>query len=225
MRNSSSTEAKANSGTLRRRFASSTAGSGSSHSDAPPFGRHALRGQRPRRRFEDVPVARIAMRERVLEIVGERPHLPLLDELDRRRGNHLVVVVDELRDRVFDVARAGLEDHVALAHALVRRHVLDQHHHAPAEVAGEQVVEILERAGAEPRIARGAARARTASMSSAEYSRPSSRKMRSIARSCFSFSARASSDSAVEAAARRTGCDAASARRTRASSPAGSAAR
>ena len=44
------------------------------------------------------------MRERMLEIVGERPHLALLDELDRRRRNHLIVVVHQLRERVFDVA-------------------------------------------------------------------------------------------------------------------------
>ena len=72
---------------------------------APPLGRHPACRQRPRRRLEHVPVARIAMRERVLEVVGERPHLPLLDEVNGRRRDHLVVVVHELRERVVHVAR------------------------------------------------------------------------------------------------------------------------
>ena len=131
------------------------------------------------------------MRERVLEIVGERPHLALLDELDGCGGNDLIVVMDELRHRVLHVARPRLEDGVAAPHPLVRRHVLDHDHHAPAQLAGEQVVEQLERARAEPRVLVASAE-RTALMSSAEYSSLSRRKIRSIARSCFSFNARAS---------------------------------
>ena len=143
MRNNSSTDANAKSGTLRRRLASSTAGSGSSHKRAPPLGGHALRRQCPRRGFEHIPVVGIAVCQRVLEIVGERPHLALLDELNRRGGDDLVVVVDQLCDGVLDVARARLEDHVAAAHPLGGGHLLDEHHHAPPQLAGEQVVEIL----------------------------------------------------------------------------------
>ena len=44
-----------------------------------PIGLDAVGGQRPRRRFEDVLVADIAMREHVLEVVGQRPHAAFLD--------------------------------------------------------------------------------------------------------------------------------------------------
>ena len=49
----------------------------------------------------------VAVREHVLEVVGERPEPPLLDQLDRRRRHDLVLVVDELRERVLEVARRG----------------------------------------------------------------------------------------------------------------------
>ena len=84
------------------------------------------------------------MRQHVLEIVGERPQPALLDQQHRRRRDRLVLVVQQLRERVLDVARARPVDHVALADALVGRHVLDQQHHALADVALEQVVEVLD---------------------------------------------------------------------------------
>lgn len=85
-------------------------------------------------RLRHVPVARVAMRQRVLEIVGEYPHLAVFDELNCRCRNDLVVV-HELRHRVFDVTHARFEDHVALANTFRRRHVFDQDHDAAADRA------------------------------------------------------------------------------------------
>ena len=59
------------------------------------------------------------MREHVLEIVGQRPQALLLDQQHRRRGDRLILVVQQLRDGVFDVAHARAVDHVALADALL----------------------------------------------------------------------------------------------------------
>ena len=125
---------------------------------APALGRQPLRRQRPGRRLEDRPVARVPVRQHVLEVVGQRPELPPLDRLDRRRRNHFLVVVHELRERVFDVADARLEDHVAFLHALGFRHLVDEQHHAAAHLAREQVVEILDRARSQPGIGMGQAR-------------------------------------------------------------------
>ena len=133
-RNSSSTCVKSNSGTRRRRSASSTAGSGSCHSCLRRSALHPVGGQRPRRRFEHVLIAHVAMREHVLEIVGQRPQAFLLDQQHRRRGDRLILVVQQLRERVFDVARARPVDHVALADALLLRHLFDEQHHALARL-------------------------------------------------------------------------------------------
>ena len=88
----------------------------------------AIGGQCPRRRFEHVLIAHVAMREDVLQIVGERPHPAFFDEHDRSRRNRLIFVMQQLGDRVFDVARAGPVDDVALADALLRRHFVDEQH-------------------------------------------------------------------------------------------------
>ena len=50
-----------------------------------------------------MPVLRVAVREHVLEIVGERPQPALFDEQDGRGGHHLVLVVDELSQRVLEI--------------------------------------------------------------------------------------------------------------------------
>ena len=62
-------------------------------------------GERPRGRLEDVPIFRVTVRQYVLDVVGQVPHFLLADEIDRRRRHRLVVVVDQLQHRLFDVAR------------------------------------------------------------------------------------------------------------------------
>ena len=99
------------------------------------------------------------MRERMLEIVSERPHLALLDELNGCRRHHLVVVVHELRDRVFDVATPRLEDDVAFANSFVSGHVLDEEHHPASDLAGQQVVEVLGGARSQASVGPGQRRA------------------------------------------------------------------
>ena len=54
---------------------------------------------------------------------------PFFHQLDRRRRDRLILVVQQLRERVLDVARARPVHHVAFADALLGRHVVDQQHH------------------------------------------------------------------------------------------------
>jgi len=84
------------------------------------------------------------MLQDVLDVVGKAPHLPRLDEMDGGSGDGLLLVVQQLRQRVLDVAGARAIDDIALADALVGGHVLDQQHDAAANIALEHVVEILD---------------------------------------------------------------------------------
>ena len=111
-------------------------------------------GQRPRGRLEHVPVLRVAMLERVLEVVGEAgPQAALFDEEHRGGCHDLILVVHELREAVLGVADARLEQQVAAAHLLFDGQVLEHGHHTLADLAVEQVVEVLGRAGLHARIA------------------------------------------------------------------------
>ena len=96
-----------------------------------------------------------AVPEHVLQIVAQRrPQPPLLDQQDRRRGHHLVVVVNELRQRILDIARPRLVDDVAAPDPFLGRHVLDQQHHPATQITGEHVVEQLGGARSLPRVRR-----------------------------------------------------------------------
>ena len=64
--------------------------------------------------------------------------------MNGRGGDHLVLVVDELRERVLEVADARLEEHVGAPHLFLERHVLEDRHHALADVAAQQVVQVLD---------------------------------------------------------------------------------
>ena len=154
MRNSSLTELNAKSGTVRSSVGELDRGQRLEPQRATTLQRHATGGERPRCRFEDVPVPRVAMGEGMLEIVGERPHLTLLDEQNRGSGDDLILVVNQLGDGVFNIADPCLEQHVAPADALIGRHVFDEDHDAPAERRLKQVVEILDGARAQPRVRR-----------------------------------------------------------------------
>ena len=66
------------------------------------------------------------MGQHVLDVFGERPALFRRDEVDGRRGNHLVVVVDQLEQRLLDVARARLQQDVSAPDLLLARQVLDR---------------------------------------------------------------------------------------------------
>ena len=102
---------------------------------APALGRHTLLGERPRGGLEDVPVADVAMGEHVFDVAGERPHFLLGDQVDRRRRDHLIVVVDQLQQRFLDVPRPRLDQHVAAPHLLLERQVFQQRHDLLAQVA------------------------------------------------------------------------------------------
>jgi len=52
--------------------------------------------KRPGRRLEDIPIAHVPVRQHVLDVVRERPHLMLPDHVDGGGRDDLVVVVDEL---------------------------------------------------------------------------------------------------------------------------------
>ena len=119
MRNSSSTLTEAKSGSAAQAAGELGGRQRLEPQLAPPFGRHPLLRERPRRGLEHVPVPHVAMREHVLDVVGERPHLLCAHDIDRRRGDHLIVVVDQLQQRFLDVARARLEKDVAAPHLLL----------------------------------------------------------------------------------------------------------
>ena len=151
------------------------------------------------------------MREHVLEIVGERPQPAFLDEQHRRRRDRLILVVQQLRDRVLDVAQARAIDHVALADAFLLGHVVDEQHHALAHVAFEQVVEVLDRARSDAHVAvlermphRGDVALR---LDQAEQVEDAVDRARMSSRS-----ARAPAGCPCPGRRRRTGCSAASAR-------------
>ena len=117
--------------------------------------RHPVRGQRPRRRLVHMLVLGVAMGEHVLQVVGQRPHATFFHQQHGRRRNRLVLVVQELRHRVFHVAHAGPVHHVALADALLGRHVFDENHHPLAHVTRQQVVQVLDAPRADLRVAVG----------------------------------------------------------------------
>ena len=121
---------------------------------AAPLGGQRVRRKRPRRRLEDVPIRDVSVREHMLDVVAERPELIDADEVDRRGGDDdLVIVVDQLQQRLLHVARPRLEDHVAASDFCLDRRVLQDRDQAAALLAGEDVVEILEGAGTRARMA------------------------------------------------------------------------
>ena len=89
----------------------------------PAVGRQPPFRERPRSGFEHEPVPDVAMGEHVLDVFGERPALLRRDEIDGRRGNHFIVVVDQLEQRFLDIARARLEQDVSAPDLLLARQV------------------------------------------------------------------------------------------------------
>ena len=97
-------------------------------------------------------IADVTMREHMFEIAGERPQALLLHHQHGGRRDGLVLVVQQLRQRVFDIARPRAIHHVALANALLGGHLFDEQHHALARVAFEQVVQVFNGARSQPGI-------------------------------------------------------------------------
>ena len=95
----------------------------------------------------------VAVLEHVLEVVGQPPQSLLLDALDGGRGERLLLVVDELRERVLGVAHPGAEQRVRLPGLLLDGRVLQQRHQPAAQRPGEQVVEVLGGPGVGARVA------------------------------------------------------------------------
>ena len=145
------TEAK--SGRRRSRPASSAAGSGSSHSS-----RRRSAGIRCSASAHDAASntyqsCDVAVRQHVLDVVGQAPHLLLADDVDRRGRDDRVVVVDQLQQRFLDVARPRLDQDVAAADPLVERHVLEHRHDPLAQRRRQDVVEVLRGARPAARVA------------------------------------------------------------------------
>ena len=76
---------------------------------SPPRCRQSSCGQRPGRGLEHIPISWATVSEHMLDIVGQAPHLELAHQVDGHRGYHLVVVVDQLEQGLFDVTRTRLE--------------------------------------------------------------------------------------------------------------------
>ena len=85
------------------------------------------------------------MRGHVFEVVGQPLDAPLADEVNGGRRNHGIVLVHELCERVFQIARAALEHGVRVADLFGQRRVVQDRHHAFAHDATEEVIEILDR--------------------------------------------------------------------------------
>ncbi len=120
---------------------------------AAALGRHPPLGERPRRSLEHIPVLHVPVRQHVLDVVGQAPHLLLAHDIDCRGGGDGVVVVDQLQQRFLDVARTRLEEQVAATDTLLARHVLEHRQHLLAERAREEVVEVFRCARSRARIA------------------------------------------------------------------------
>ena len=73
------------------------------------------------------------------------PSLPLADEVNGGSGNHRIVLVHELCERVVQIARAAFQDGVRVADLFGQRRVVQDRHHAFAHDATEQIIEILDR--------------------------------------------------------------------------------
>ena len=153
MRNSSSTLTDANSGSVRSRPASSAAGSGSRHSSRRRSAgiRFSASAHEAASKTYQSCTSRCAstcsMSSASVQIWCCRDHV------DRRRRHHLVVVIDQLEQRLLDVPRPGLDQHVAAPHFFFDRQVFEQRHDPLAQLAAEDVVEILRGARAAARIA------------------------------------------------------------------------
>src|SRR5688500_10530626 len=92
------------------------------------------------------------MREHMLDVVRELPQLELAHDVDSGGGDYLVVVVDQLEERLLDIARTRALEHVAAPDLLLERKLLEDRDDTLAQLAGEQVVEILGRACAAARV-------------------------------------------------------------------------
>jgi hypothetical protein len=114
---------------------------------APALRRHPVLGERPRRRFEHIPVADVAVGQHVLDVVGEVPDLLLTRGIDGGGGDDLIFVVDQLQQRFLDVARPRTQDDVRAAHLLLARHLFEHRHDLLAQRSAEDVVEVFRRAG------------------------------------------------------------------------------
>ena len=124
-----------------------------SPSRAAQLGGHPSSGEGPRCRLEDELVAGGAMLQHVLEVVAQPPQPLLLDAVDGGSGQRLVVVVDELGERVLGVAHPGPEERVRFPGLLLERRLLEERHDPAPERPSEQVVEVLGGTGVGPGVA------------------------------------------------------------------------
>ena len=134
IRNNSSTDSAANNGMTRTRSASSTIGNESLDAANPPLACLAASAH-------DTASPTIAFSER-WEATYSRsslsPSLPLADEVNGGSGNHRIVLVHELCERVVQIARAAFQDGVRVADLFGQRRVVQDRHHAFAHDATEQ---------------------------------------------------------------------------------------
>ena len=104
---------------------------------------HAPFRESPRRGLEDEPVVHVPVREDVLDVRRQLPQFALSDEIDRRGGDHLVLVVDQLEQRFLNVPRPGFLEDVAAPDFFLARQIFERRHQALAELTGQHVVEVL----------------------------------------------------------------------------------
>ena len=117
------------------------------------------------------------------------------DERDGRRRDDRIGLVNELRERVVEIARSGCAGRRWRARTLsAERQVVDDRHHASADGAGEQVVEVLD--GARARARRRLPRANGAPRRcpATDGSGPAAGRCGRASRSSLSSSARTTSD-------------------------------
>ena len=91
-------------------------------------------GKRPRCCLENDPVPCITVRKYVLHIPGEVRCPRRTHEIDRRRGDDLVAVVDESQQGVFETHRVRVPYRVSAPNLVLCRKVLEHGEHGVAHV-------------------------------------------------------------------------------------------
>src|SRR4030095_2569998 len=92
---------------------------------------------------QDVPVTHVAMGQRVLHIVGKRLPATVGDLVNGGGDEHLILVVNQLGQRVLCAPASCAKEIVGLPDTLRLRHVLHEQHHSFPDLTSQHDVQVL----------------------------------------------------------------------------------